>query len=118
MDTEIRFPQGLQSGDLTYLEFGGNVKAFIPLDGPVSPYATVAFLRAQSEGDFELEGLTEQRTYESARAGIGAGFDYRFTPLWGFRAEGLYNSAFEDSDAADHLRLRIAVTYSASGADR
>lgn len=116
MDTEIRFPQGLQTGDLTYLEFGGNVKLHVPLEGAVSPYATFAFLRAQSEGDFELEGLTEQRTYESARGGIGAGFDYRITPLWGLRAEGLYNTTFEDSDAADHLRWRLAVTYSASEA--
>jgi hypothetical protein len=118
MDTEIRFPQGLQTGDLTYLEFGGNVKVFVPLEGALSPYATFAILRAQSEGDFELEGLTEQRTYESKRDGIGAGFDYRITPLWGFRVEGLYNTTFEDSDAAEHLRLRLALTYSASGAGR
>lgn len=112
MDTEIRFPQGLQTGDLKYLEFGGNVKVYVPLEGALSPYATFAILRAQSEGDFELEGLTESRTYESKRDGIGAGFDYRVTPLWGFRAEGLYNTTFEDSDAADHLRWRLAVTYS------
>jgi hypothetical protein len=111
MDTEIRFPQGLQTGDLTYFEFGGNVKVFLPVEGPLSPYATFAILRAQSEGDFELEGLTEQRTYESKRDGIGAGFDYRATPMWGFRAEGLYNTTFEDSDAADHIRWRLAVTY-------
>jgi hypothetical protein len=116
MDTEIRFPQGLQTGDLTYLEFGGNVKLHVPLEGALSPYATFAILRAQIEGDFELEGLTEQRTHESARGGIGAGFDYRFTPLWGLRVEGLYNTTFEDSDAADHLRWRLAVTYSASEA--
>lgn len=116
MDTEIRFPQGLQTGDLTYLEFGGNVKLHVPLEGALSPYATFAILRAQIEGDFELEGLTEQRTHESARGGIGAGFDYRITPLWGLRVEGLYNTTFEDSDAADHLRWRLAMTYSASGA--
>lgn len=118
MDTEIRFPQGLQTGDLTYLEFGGNVKLFLPLEGPVSPYATFAVLRARSEGDFELEGLIEQRTYESKRDGIGAGLDYRLTPLWGLRAEGLYNTTFEDGDAAEHVRWRIAVTYSASAAAR
>jgi hypothetical protein len=116
MDTEIRFPQGLQTGDLTYLEFGGNVKLHVPLEGALSPYATFAILRAQIEGDFELEGLTEQRTHESARGGIGAGFDYRITPLWGLRVEGLYNTTFEDSDAADHLRWRLAVTYSATEA--
>jgi hypothetical protein len=116
MDTEIRFPQGLQTGDLTYFEFGGNVKISVPLEGPFSPYGTVAILRARSEADFELEGLTEQRTYESKRDGIGAGFDYWVTPLWGFRAEGLYNTTFEDSDAAEHIRWRVAVTYSPSGA--
>jgi hypothetical protein len=116
MDTEIRFPQGLQTGDLKYLEFGGNVKVFVPLEGALSPYGTFAILRAQSEADFELEGLTETRTYESKRDGIGAGFDYRITPLWGLRVEGLYNTTFEDSDAADHLRWRLGVTYSASEA--
>lgn len=112
MDTEIRFPQGLQTGDLTYFEIGGNVKVFIPLEGPVSPYATFAILRATSEADFELEGLTESRTYEAKRDGIGAGFDYWISPEWGFRVEGLYNTTFEDSDAAEHVRWRLGVTFS------
>ena len=115
MDTEIRFPQGLQTGDLTYFEIGGNVKVFIPLEGPLSPYATFAILRATSEADFELEGLTESRTYEAKRDGIGVGFDYLFTPQWGFRAEGLYNTTFEDSDAAEHIRWRAGVTYRPAG---
>ena len=115
MDTEIRFPQGLQTGDLTYFEIGGNVKLFIPLEGPLSPYATFAILRATSEADFELEGLTESRTYEAKRDGIGAGFDYRVTPQWGFRVEGLYNTTFEDSDAAEHIRWRVGVRYSPAG---
>ena len=111
MDTEIRFPQGLQTGDLTYFEFGGNVKLFFPLEGSLSPYVTFAILRASSEADFELEGLTESRTYEAKRDGIGAGFDYQATRRLGFRVEGLYNTTFEDSDAAEHIRWRVGLTY-------
>jgi len=112
MDTEIRFPQGLQTGDLTYFEFGGNVKVLIPMEGSLTPYVTFAILRASSEADFELEGLTESRTYEAKRDGIGAGFDYWVTPRLGLRVEGLYNTTFEDSDAAEHLRWRVGATYS------
>ena len=112
MDTEIRFPQGLQTGDLTYFEFGGNVKILIPMEGSLTPYVTFAILRASSEADFELEGLTESRSYEAKRDGIGAGFDYWVTPRLGFRVEGLYNTTFEDSDAAEHLRWRVGLTYS------
>jgi hypothetical protein len=118
MDTEIRFPQGLQTGDLRYLEFGGNVKLHVPLEGNLQPYATFAILRVSSEADFELEGLTESRTYEAKRDGIGAGFDYWINRQWGLRVEGLYNTTFEDSDAAEHIRWRLGVTYSADGVGR
>ena len=30
----------------------------------------------------------------------------------GFRVEGLYNTTFEDRDAAEHLRWRVGLTYS------
>lgn len=112
MDTEIRFPQGPQTGDLQYLEYGGNLKLFLPLESAFSPYATFTILRVTSSGDFELEGLTENRDYEAKRDGIGLGFDYWATPAWGFRFEGLYNTTFEDSDAAEHIRWRLGVTFS------
>lgn len=118
MDTEIRFPQGLQTGDLQYFEFGGNVKVHVPLEGNLHPYATFAILRVSSEADFELEGLTESRTYEAKRDGLGAGFDYWINLQWGLRLEALYNTTFEDSDAAEHIRWRLGLTYSADGVGR
>ncbi|HYO46379.1 MAG TPA: porin family protein [Gemmatimonadota bacterium] len=117
MDTEVRFPQGLQTGDLSYYEIGGNVKIAVPLEGPVSPYGTFAILRAWSEADFEIDGLSEHRTHKTKRDGIGAGIDYWRSPHWGLRVEGLYNTTFEDRDAAEHIRWRLAVMYSPSGVE-
>ncbi|HEY7471931.1 MAG TPA: outer membrane beta-barrel protein [Gemmatimonadota bacterium] len=114
MDTEVTFPQGLQTGDLNYLEFGGNVKVAVPLESRAWPYGTVAIHRAWTEADFEIEGLTEQRTHKSTRMGIGAGLDYWQTH-WGLRLEGLYSTNFEENDAADHFRWRVSVMYSPGG---
>lgn len=118
METEVTFPQGLQTGDLTYFEIGGSVKVRIPVEGPLTPYAVFAILRASIEGDFEIEGLTESRTHETKRDGIGAGFDYWATPNWGVRGEAMYNTTFEDQDAADHIRLHLGVVYSPEGTGR
>lgn len=115
LDTEVRFPQGLQTGDLSYTEIGGNVKLLVPLDGPISPYVTFAILRARTEADFAIEGLTEQRTHTTTRDGIGAGFDYWGSPHWGFRVEGLYSTTFEDGDAGEHVRWRLGAMYSPGG---
>ena len=109
------------TGEATHWEVAadsGNVKVHVPLEGNFHPYATFAILRVSSEADFELEGLTESRTYEAKRDGLGAGFDYWINRQWGLRLEGLYNTTFEDSDAAEHVRWRLGVTYSADGVGR
>lgn len=115
MDTEVTFPQGLQTGDLTYREIGGNMKITVPLGESVRPYASVAILRSWSQADFEIEGLSEERTHNTTRTGIGAGLDYWAGPHWGLRLEALYISAFEDSDAGEHVRWRIGAMFSPRG---
>lgn len=114
METEVTFPQGLQTGDLSYLEVGANAKVALPLGGTAWPYGTLAILRSWSEADFEIEGLSEERTHKTTRAGIGAGYDY-WWPHWGLRLEALYSTTFEDSDGTEHIRWRIATMYSPGG---
>ena len=115
LESEVLFPQGLQRGDLSYFEAGGTLKVRIPIDADVIPYVTASLLGAWIDGDFDLEGLTESRTHETARTALGAGLDYWATPEWGFRLEAAYNTTFEQDDAADHIRYGIGVLYSPGG---
>jgi len=115
MDTEVMFPQGLQTGDLSYREIGGNAKVTVPLGSSAWPYATFAILRSWSKADFEIEGLSEERTHKTTRAGIGGGLDYWVRPHWGLRVEALYSTTFEDSDAGEHIRWRFGAMYSPRG---
>jgi hypothetical protein len=115
MDTEVMFPQGIQTGDLTYREIGGNAKITLPLAESVRPYATAAILHSSIDANFEIEGLSEERTHSTTHAGIGAGLDYWARPNWGLRLEALYIATFEDSDAAEHVRWRVGAMYSPSG---
>ena len=115
LESEVLFPQGLQRGDLSYLEVGGSLKIRIPIDAPITPFATASVLGAWIDGDFDLEGQVEARTHETMRAGLGGGFDYWGTPKWGFRLEAVYNTTFESDDAADHIRYGIGVLYSPGG---
>ncbi|HET9333945.1 MAG TPA: outer membrane beta-barrel protein [Gemmatimonadota bacterium] len=115
LESEVIFPQGLQRGDVSYLEVGGSLKIRIPIDAPITPFATASILGAWFDGDFDLEGLVEARTHEAMRAGLGGGFDYWGTPNWGVRLEAVYNTTFEQDDAADHIRYGIGVLYSPGG---
>lgn len=114
LESEVLFPQGLQRGDLSYLEAGGSLKVRIPIDADVIPYVSASLLGAWIDGDFDLEGLTEARTHSTARTALGAGLDYWATPEWGFRLEAAYNTTFEQDDAAEHLRFGASVLFSPS----
>jgi hypothetical protein len=121
MTADVAFPQGIQTGDLTYREIGGNMKITLPFGESARPYATVAILRSWSKGDFEIEGLSEERTHNTTRSGIGGGLDYWARPQWGLRLEGLYVTTFEDNDAGEHVRWRVGAMFrprrSAGGRD-
>jgi hypothetical protein len=111
METELRFPQGLQTGEMDYYEIGLNAKLGIPTTGRVWPYATVALHRTWNKADFEIGGLSDHRVHKTRRDGIGAGLDYYPRPAWGLRLEGLYSSTFEDNDADEHLRWKLALIF-------
>jgi hypothetical protein len=111
METELRFPQGVQTGDLDYYEVGVSAKLGIPTTGRVWPYATVALHRTWNKADFEIDGLSEHRVHKTRRDGIGAGLDYYPRSNWGFRFEGLYSSTFEDDDADEHIRWKLALLF-------
>jgi hypothetical protein len=115
MDTEIRFAEGVQTGDLAYYEVGVNAKLGIPTRGRIWPYATVGLYRTWNEGDFERDGLSENRSHATRRDGLGAGFDYDAGPNWGLRFEGLYSSTFEDGDADEHIRWKFGFLYRPGG---
>ncbi|HEU4463728.1 MAG TPA: porin family protein [Gemmatimonadota bacterium] len=114
-NTDVQFPHGLQTGDLTYSELGGNAKITLPFGESVRPYATAAILRSWSKGDFEIEGLSEERTHNTTRAGMGAGLDYWALPHLGLRFEALYITTFEDNDAGEHVRWRVGAMFSPGG---
>src|SRR5687768_570185 len=111
METELRFPQGLQTGDLDYYEVGVNAKIGVPTTGRVWPYATVALHRTWNKGDFAIDGLSDHRVHKTRRDGVGAGLDYYPRPNWGLRLEGLYSSTFEDNDADEHIRWKFGFLY-------
>lgn len=111
METELAFPSGVQTGDLDYYEAGVNAKLGIPTTGRFWPYATVGLYRTWNKADFRLDGLSEHRVHKTRRDGFGAGFDYYPHPHWGMRLEGLYSSTFEDDDADEHLRWKLALLY-------
>ncbi len=115
METELRFPQGVQTGDLDYYEVGVNAKLGIPTTGRVWPYATVALHRTWNKADFEIGGLSDHRVHKTRRDGLGAGLDYYPRPNWGIRLEGLYSSTFEDDDADEHIRWKGALIWSPGG---
>ena len=115
MDTEIRFPEGLQTGDLDYWEVGINAKLGIPTKGRFWPYATFALARTWNKADFEIDGLSDHRVHKTRRDGIGAGFDYYTRSNLGFRFEGLYSSTFEDNDADEHIRWKFGLLYVLGG---
>ena len=115
METEIRFPQGLQTGDLDYYEAGINAKIGVPTKGRVWPYATVALHRTWNKGDFTIGNQSDHRVHKTRRDGIGAGLDYYPRPNWGLRLEGMYSSTFEDNDADEHIRWKLGVMYRIGG---
>jgi hypothetical protein len=115
MTADVAFPQGIQTGDLTYREMGGNMKITLPFGESARPYATVAILRSWSKGDFEIEGLSEERTHNTTRTGIGAGVDFWARPRLGLRLEGLYITTFEGDDAAEHVRWRVGAMFRPRG---
>ena len=115
LESEVIFPQGLQRGDLSYLEFGGSVKVRFPIDSDLRPFAAASILGAWFDGDFDLLGLTEARTHETGRIALGGGFDWWGSPKWGVRLEAVYNTTFESDDAADNIRYGIGVLYSPGG---
>lgn len=114
MDTELRFPQGVQTADLDYYELGANAKAYLP-GGRFQPYVTVSLDRTWNHGDFELDGLSDHRVHKTRRAGIGAGFDSYFSSNWGIRLEGRYSTTFEDHDADEHIRWKGALIWNPGG---
>lgn len=111
METELRFPAGVQTGDLDYYEAGINAKIGVPTTGRIWPYATVALHRTWNKADFEIDGLSDHRVHKTRRDGIGAGLDYYPRPTWGLRLEGLYSSTFEDLDADEHIRWKFALLF-------
>jgi hypothetical protein len=111
MDTEIRFPEGVQTGDIRYYELGGNVKVGPPKARRFWPYATFGLYRTWNKADFALNGETEYRLHKTRRDGLGAGIDYRPRPNMVLRFEGLYNSTFEDHDADEHIRWKFAFLF-------
>lgn len=112
MDTELRFPEGLQAGDLRYYELGGTVKVGLPDDGQrIWPYLTFGLYRTWNKADFTLGNQTEDVLHKTRRDGIGAGFDYRVHPNVDLRLEGLYSSTFEDDDADEHIRWKLGMNY-------
>lgn len=115
METEVTFPQGIQTGDLTFREIGGNAKVTVPVGSSAWPYATFAILRSWSKADFQIDGLSQERKHETTRAGIGAGLDYWLRPHWGLRLEALYSTTFEDNDASEHVRWRAGAMFSPRG---
>lgn len=111
MDTEIRFPQGLQTGELDFYRLGVNAKVGPSTKGRFWPYATVGWSRGWNKGDFELDGLSDHRVHKTSLVGLGAGFDYDVGPSWAVRFEGLYSSTFEDPDADEHIRWKGALLW-------
>ena len=112
LESEVIFPQGLQRGDLSYLEVGGSLKVRFPTGGDFRPFVAASLLGAWIDGDFDLEGVTEARTHEVARAGLGGGFDYWAAPKWGFRLEAIYDTSFEQDDGLDNIRYGFSFLYS------
>ncbi|HEY7471929.1 MAG TPA: outer membrane beta-barrel protein [Gemmatimonadota bacterium] len=126
MDTEVRFPAGVQTGDLNYYEYGVNAKLLWP-GRRIEPYITFSLDRTINKGDFELVPLVgtglrmnEHRVHHTRRDGIGAGLDYYpgSSSNWGLRFEGLYSSTFDDADADEHIRWKAALLWRAWGATR
>jgi hypothetical protein len=126
MDTEIRFPEGVQTGDLTYWEYGVNAKLRLP-GRRVEPYITFGLDRTVNKGDFDLvpsvstaPRVSDHRVHLTRRDGIGAGLDYYpgSSTNWGLRFEGRYSSTFEDQDADEHIRWKLAFLWYIGGASR
>jgi hypothetical protein len=111
MDTDVTFPEGVQTGDIRYYELGGNVKIGPPGDRRIRPYLTFGLFRTWNKADFTLAGESEYRLHKTRRDGFGAGLDYWATPRVGFRFEGLYSSTFEDHDADEHIRWKLGLLY-------
>ena len=109
MDTEVRFPQGLQTGEIDYYPLGLNAKVGPSTAGRFWPYGTVGWYRSWNKGDFELNGLSDHRVHKTSLVGLGAGFDYDAGPRWALRFEGLYSSTFDDPDADEHIRWKGAL---------
>jgi hypothetical protein len=124
MDTEATYAQGVQTGELDYYQVGANAKLYYP-GRTFRPYVTLGLDRTWNKGDFVLDPpvgnvLTEHRVHKTRRDGIGAGFDWNPTPPtnWGLRLEGRYNTTFDDQDADEHIRWKLAFLWYIGGANR
>lgn len=111
METETRFGDRIQTGNLDYWEIGATGR-FGPWIGQrFRAYALFGLFRAWNKAEFSFDAARESRDHVTRRDGLGAGFDYWAGDRLGLRFEGMYSSTFEDDDADEHLRWKLGLLY-------
>lgn len=107
-------PQQVQTADVSFLSVGPYLRVG-PQRGRILPYGLLSMDYTWNDGDFQLNGLSEQREHTTWRGGFGGGILYPIHPRIVLRGEGKYSTTFEDNDADDHIRWKFGLMYRAGG---
>jgi hypothetical protein len=113
LDTSTTFstPSGgqrTQTGDVSYISVGPYAR-FGPQHGRIQPYGYLSMLWAWNNGDFTVDGQSDERSHDTWRGGIGGGLLYQLRPGFALRADGMYSTTLKDNDADEHVRWKFGL---------